>query len=217
MSLLNREIKEEIDLWVQKFPEGKQRSAIIAALHSVQHFNNGFLTSELMNEVAEYLDVPKIQVFEVASFYSMFNTQPVGKHEISVCTNISCMLRGSDEIVDHIEKRLQIKSGESTADGNIADTGVDIGASPAPGGPDAVAPGVGSSSPPPPLHSVTFFVCYVYFSYNSKGKPSGSLKKVNRLPVNSSTRIGSTSIPCDCISLAVDSTELTTNAKCLKP
>lgn len=119
MSLLNREIKEEIDLWVQKFPEGKQRSAIIAALHSVQQFNNGFLTSELMNEVAEYLDVPKIQVFEVASFYSMFNTQPVGKHEISVCTNISCMLRGSDEIVDHIEKRLQIKSGESTADGNI--------------------------------------------------------------------------------------------------
>ena len=96
MSLLNREIKEEIDLWVQKFPEGKQRSAIIAALHSVQHFNNGFLTSELMNEVAEYLDVPKIQVFEVASFYSMFNTQPVGKHEISVCTNISCMLRWSD-------------------------------------------------------------------------------------------------------------------------
>ena len=119
MSLLNREIKEEIDLWVQKFPEGKQRSAIIAALHSVQHFNNGFLTSELMNEVAEYLDVPKIQVFEVASFYSMFNTQPVGKHEISVCTNISCMLRGSDEIVDHIEKRLQIKTGESPADGNI--------------------------------------------------------------------------------------------------
>ena len=119
MSLLNREIKEEIALWVQKFPEGKQRSPIIAALHSVQHFNSGFLTSELMNEVAEYLDVPKIQVFEVASFYSMFNTQPVGKHEISVCTNISCMLRGSDEIVDHIEKRLQIKSGESTADGNI--------------------------------------------------------------------------------------------------
>ena len=119
MSLLNREIKEEIDLWVQKFPEGKQRSAIIAALHSVQQFNNGFLTSELMNQVAEYLDVPKIQVFEVASFYSMFNTQRVGKHEISVCTNISCMLRGSDEIVDHIEKRLQIKSGESTADGKI--------------------------------------------------------------------------------------------------
>ena len=72
-----------------------------------------------MSEVAEYLDVTKIQVFEVASFYSMFNTQPVGKHEISVCTNISCMLRGSDQIVDHIEKRLQIKSGQSTADGNI--------------------------------------------------------------------------------------------------
>ena len=119
MPLLNQHIKEEIDLWVQKFPEGKQRSAIIAALHSVQHFNHGFLTSELMNEVAEYLDIPKIQVFEVASFYSMFNTQPVGRHEISVCTNISCMLRGSDEILDHIEKRLTIKAGESTSDGKI--------------------------------------------------------------------------------------------------
>ena len=119
MPLLNQHIKEEIDLWVQKFPEGKQRSAIIAALHLVQHFNHGFLTSELMNEVAEYLDIPKIQVFEVASFYSMFNTQPVGRHEISVCTNISCMLRGSDEILDHIEKRLTIKAGESTSDGKI--------------------------------------------------------------------------------------------------
>ena len=119
MKLLNQHIKEEIDQWVQKFPQGKQRSAIIAALHSVQHFNQGFLTTELMNEVADYLDLPRIQVFEVASFYSMFNTQPVGRHEISICTNISCMLRGSDEILDHIQKRLSVKAGESTPDGKI--------------------------------------------------------------------------------------------------
>ena len=119
MALLNQHIKEEIDQWVQKFPQGKQRSAIIASLHSVQHFNQGFLTTELMNEVADYLDLPRIQVFEVASFYSMFNTQPVGRHEISICTNISCMLRGSDEILDHIQKRLSIKAGESTPDGKI--------------------------------------------------------------------------------------------------
>ena len=119
MALLNKHIKEEIDQWVQKFPQGKQRSAIIASLHSVQHFNQGFLTTELMNEVADYLDLPRIQVFEVASFYSMFNTQPVGRHEISICTNISCMLKGSDEILDHIQKRLSIKAGESTPDGKI--------------------------------------------------------------------------------------------------
>ena len=119
MALLSQHIKEEIDQWVQKFPQGKQRSAVIAALHSVQHFNQGFLTTELMNEVADYLDLPRIQVFEVASFYSMFNTQPVGRHEISICTNISCMLRGSDEILDHIEERLNIKAGESTPDGKI--------------------------------------------------------------------------------------------------
>jgi|TARA_B100001750_G_C15397841_1_gene540989 NADH-quinone oxidoreductase subunit E len=119
VTLLNQHIKEEIDTWVQKFPQGKQRSAIIASLHSVQHFNQGFLTAELMNEVADYLDLPRIQVFEVATFYSMFNTEPVGIHEISICTNISCMLRGSDEILDHIQKRLSIKAGESTPDGKI--------------------------------------------------------------------------------------------------
>ena len=72
-----------------------------------------------MDAVAEYLDVPKIQVYEVASFYSMFQTKKVGKHEISICTNISCMLRGSDEILGYVEERLGISVGESTPDGNI--------------------------------------------------------------------------------------------------
>ena len=117
--LLTNETKEDIQQWLEKFPEGKQRSAIIGSLHAVQHQNHGYLTAELMDAVATFLDVPKIQVYEVATFYSMFQTKAVGKHEISVCTNISCMLRGSDEILDYIEKKLGINVGESTPDGKI--------------------------------------------------------------------------------------------------
>ncbi|MBR93242.1 MAG: NAD(P)H-dependent oxidoreductase subunit E [Proteobacteria bacterium] len=117
--VLTSQTIKEIDHWLGKFPKGKQRSAIIGSLHAVQHQNHGFLTSELMDAVAEYLDVPRIQVYEVASFYSMFQTKKVGKHEISICTNISCMLRGSDEILGYVEERLGISVGESTPDGNI--------------------------------------------------------------------------------------------------
>jgi NADH-quinone oxidoreductase subunit E len=116
---LSAHVREEIDHWVAKFPEGRQRSAVIAALHAAQHENGGFLTPEIMTAVAEYLQLPPIQVFEVASFYSMFETKPVGRHSISVCTNISCMLRGGDDILAHVEKRLGIKAGESTPDGKF--------------------------------------------------------------------------------------------------
>jgi NADH-quinone oxidoreductase subunit E len=116
---LSAHVREEIDHWVAKFPEGRQRSAVIGALHAAQHENGGFLTPELMTAVAEYLQLPPIQVFEVASFYSMFETKPVGRHSVSVCTNISCMLRGGDEILAHVEKRLGIKAGESTPDGKF--------------------------------------------------------------------------------------------------
>ena len=116
---LSEHVREEIDAWVKKFPPDRKRSAVIAALHAVQHENQGFLTAELMDAVAEYLGLPNIQVYEVASFYSMFETKPVGRHHVSICTNISCMLRGSQEIVDHVEKKLGIKVGESTADGRI--------------------------------------------------------------------------------------------------
>jgi len=111
--------REEIDAWIAKFPQGRQRSAVIAALHIVQHENQGYLTPELMNSVAAYLSLEPVQVYEVASFYSMFETDPVGRHCVSVCTNVSCMLRGSDGIVSHIEQKLGIKSGESTADGRV--------------------------------------------------------------------------------------------------
>ncbi len=116
---LSKHVRNEIDRWRAKFPDDRQRSAVIAALHAVQHENNGYLTAELMNEVANYLDLPTIQVYEVATFYSMFETRPVGRHNVSICTNISCMLRGADDLVEHVEKKLDIKLGESTADGRI--------------------------------------------------------------------------------------------------
>ena len=117
--VLTENIKEKIDAWVAKFPVGKHRSAIIGSLHSVQEHNQGYLTPELMDAVADYLDLPHIYVYEVATFYSMFQTEPVGRNEIAICTNISCMLSGSDLIVKHIEDRLNIKLGESTKDRNI--------------------------------------------------------------------------------------------------
>lgn len=118
-SILSAHTREEIDSWRAKFPEGRQRSAVIAALHATQHQNNGWLTRELMEAVGEYLGIPVIQVFEVAAFYSMFETEPCGRHSISVCTNISCMLRGGEMILGHIENKLGIKVGESTPDGKF--------------------------------------------------------------------------------------------------
>jgi NADH-quinone oxidoreductase subunit E len=118
-SLLSEHTRHEIDHWVAKFPPERKRSAVIAALRAAQHQNHGYLTNELMDAIAAYLSLPPIQVYEVASFYSMFETKPAGRLHISVCTNISCMLCGSDKIVEHIEKRLGIKTGESTPDGKF--------------------------------------------------------------------------------------------------
>ncbi len=116
---LSAHVREEIDRWVAKFPPDRKRSAVISALHAVQHENHGLSHPDLMDAVAEYLGLPPIQVYEVATFYSMFETKPVGRHHVSVCTNISCMLRGSQEVVDQVEKKLGIKTGESTPDGRI--------------------------------------------------------------------------------------------------
>ncbi|MGE4658016.1 MAG: NAD(P)H-dependent oxidoreductase subunit E [Gammaproteobacteria bacterium] len=118
-TVLSDYAREEINRWVAKFPDGRQRSALLSALQVAQHENGGYLTTEIMDAVAEYLNLQPIQVYEVATFYSMFETKPVGRHSISVCTNISCMLRGADEIVRHLEKRLGIQLGENTADGKF--------------------------------------------------------------------------------------------------
>ena len=118
-ALLSEHTRHEIDHWVAKFPADRKRSAVLAALRAAQHQNEGFLTAELMDGIAEYLDLPPIQVYEVASFYSMFETRPVGRIHVSICTNISCMLCGSDRIVEHVERKLGIRIGESTPDGKI--------------------------------------------------------------------------------------------------
>ncbi len=118
-SKLSGHVVDEIERWKARFPEDRQRSAVIGALHAAQHENKGFLTTDIMDAVAEYLDLPSIQVYEVATFYAMFQTKPVGRHDVAICTNVSCMLRGADDIVDHVEKKLGIKTGESTADGRI--------------------------------------------------------------------------------------------------
>ena len=118
-AMLSDHVKEEIEHWKARFPEDRQRSAVIGALHAAQHENEGYLTAELMNAVADYLDLPTIHVYEVATFYSMFQTKPVGRHNVAICTNVSCMLRGADDIVEYVEKKLGIKLGESTEDGRI--------------------------------------------------------------------------------------------------
>ena len=118
-AMLSDHVRKEIDRWKARFPEHRQRSAVIGGLHAAQHENKGFLTTELMDAVAEYLDLPNIQVYEVATFYSMFQTKPVGRNDVAICTNVSCMLRGADDIVDHVEKKLGVKLGESTQDGRI--------------------------------------------------------------------------------------------------
>lgn len=118
-TLLSDHACAEIDHWLSKYPPEQKRSAVLAALREVQHENGGYLTTELMDAVADYLGLPPIAVYEVASFYSMLEMGPVGRHSISVCTNISCMLRGGDDIVAHIERKLGIKTGESTPDGRF--------------------------------------------------------------------------------------------------
>ena len=109
----------EIERWKTRFREGREQSAVIAALHAVQHETDGYLTTELMDQVSDYLGLPRIHVYEVATFYSMFETEQVGRNNVAICTNISCMLRGADDLVEHVEKKLGIKLGESTADGRI--------------------------------------------------------------------------------------------------
>ena len=118
-AILSDHTREEIDHWIAKFPEDRKRSAVLGALTAAQHQNHGFLTTEMMDAVAEYLGLAAIHVYEVASFYSMYETKPVARNNVAICTNISCMLMGADNIVEYVENKLGIRIGESTADGRI--------------------------------------------------------------------------------------------------
>ena len=119
LTQLSAHAREEIDELLSHFPADQKKSALLGALNIVQHENNGFLTDELMELVADYLELAHIEVYEVASLYSMYELKPVARHNVAICTNISCMLMGSQSIVDHVEKKLGIKIGESTDDGRI--------------------------------------------------------------------------------------------------
>lgn len=116
--LLPADMRAEIDRWLEKYPPDQKGSAVLAALHAVQE-HNGWITNEWMDAVAHYLDMPPVSVYEVGTFYSMLELEPVGRHIVSICTNISCMLCGADDIVDHVEKKLNIKLGETTLDRRI--------------------------------------------------------------------------------------------------
>lgn len=118
--LFTPEIRAEIDQWIAKYPEEWKQSACMAALRIVQDANGGRLTTELMDQVADYLDMPAIAVYEVATFYSMYEHKPVGRHKICLCTNISCMINGSDNIYEHLRSRLGIGFGEVTEDGRFS-------------------------------------------------------------------------------------------------
>ncbi len=102
---------------IGRYPEGKQKSALIPLLHMAQDEFGGWLDVPVMDYVAELLHIEPIEVYEVATFYTMFNMKPVGKYLFEVCRTGPCMLNGSDQIIDYIKEKLNIKEGETTADG----------------------------------------------------------------------------------------------------
>ncbi|HSW69366.1 MAG TPA: NADH-quinone oxidoreductase subunit NuoE [Gammaproteobacteria bacterium] len=118
-TILSADARTKIDHWIKRYPDDQKRSGVLQALMIVQEENNGWLTEPLMDAVADYLGIAKISVYEVATFYTLYNLKPVGRHVINVCTNISCLLNGSEKIVDHIKKRLEINTNETTADGKF--------------------------------------------------------------------------------------------------
>lgn len=117
---IDPEIQKKIDHWLTKYPTEQKRSAVVAALLYVQEQNNGWLSTEAMDAVAKYLSLAPIEVYEVASFYDMYELEPRGKHKIGICTNISCLLRGAEEIASAAKNYLGIDFGESTPDGQFA-------------------------------------------------------------------------------------------------
>jgi NADH-quinone oxidoreductase subunit E len=116
--MLSEHALQEIGREVAKYPAERKQSAVMAALRVAQD-EHGWLSAPLMDYIAGLLELRPIQVYEVATFYSMYELEAVGRHKICVCTNVSCMLRGSAGVVEHLEGRLAIKLGETTADGRF--------------------------------------------------------------------------------------------------
>lgn len=117
--ILSDKVTAEIDQWLTKFPADQKQSAVLYALRMTQEENGGWLSEPMLHAVAEYLAMPPIAVYEVATFYNMYDLEPVGRHKINVCSSISCMLCGSEKIMSYLQKKLNVKTGETTVDGKF--------------------------------------------------------------------------------------------------
>ena len=117
--LLSAESRARIDAWVEKYPPEQKQSAVLSAVQIVQQQNGGWVSRELLDAVADYLDMPPVSVYEIGTFYSMIELEPVGRNMVALCTNLSCMLCGAGDIVKHVENKLGIKLGATTPDGRI--------------------------------------------------------------------------------------------------
>lgn len=114
---IDSKLASAIDLWLAKYPSDQRRSAVVPALLLIQQHNHGWLSQAAMQACADYLQIPPIAVYEVATFYDMFELKPIGRHKINICTNVSCMLRGADTVCERIKEHLGIEFGETTPDG----------------------------------------------------------------------------------------------------
>ncbi len=118
-AVLSAQVRDAIDQWLLRYPPEQKRSAVLEALRLAQEDNQGHLNEEIMDAVADYLEIPPIAVYEVASFYTMYNLKPVGRHVINVCSSISCLLSDSEKIICHLQQRLGVGLDETTSDGKF--------------------------------------------------------------------------------------------------
>ncbi|MBK1641706.1 NAD(P)H-dependent oxidoreductase subunit E [Chromatium okenii] len=118
-AIFTSEIRAAIDALIAKYPTDWKQSAVMPTLTLVQDANDGWLTTELMNAVAAYLDMPEVSVYEVATFYGMYDLEPQGKHKVCICNSVSCLLRGSDTLLHHVESKYNVHPNEITADGRF--------------------------------------------------------------------------------------------------
>ena len=117
-SMLSSESMQAVNRWIAKYPTERKRSAIIPVLTIIQD-ELGYLSREAMDAAADYLEIPRIAAYEVATFYSMFRLQPCGRHLVSLCTNVSCMMAGSERLKQWFKDELGIEPGQTTEDGRI--------------------------------------------------------------------------------------------------
>ncbi|NCA70059.1 MAG: NAD(P)H-dependent oxidoreductase subunit E [Sphingobacteriia bacterium] len=118
-TLFTAETRAAIDEQIAKYPAEWKQSAVMPALTIIQDANGGWLTRELMDDLAVYLDMPEVSVYEVASFYGMYDLEPQGRHKVCVCNSVSCMLLGAEELIHHVEHKYGVQPGGTTADGRF--------------------------------------------------------------------------------------------------